>query len=444
MNKTSHGKITAAISILFIIAIGTPACDDPRSDAPKGAIKVGLLLPFTGEEASKGINYERAVTQLVETINDRGGIDGRPIWIEARDTHSNIENGMKSVIDLIKNENVIALIGPGDVALIQKMAPLVKSSGIPHILPEMVSSEALSTTDGWWFRIAPSIELMGCSLAQEMYNKRHRRIFIIHSDKMNDEAMADGIIHTLDWYHHGETDKAVSYKLEINENAVPISQLYSQISEFAPDVIVVITSPFAGSQIVQGLAFSLENIVWYLGPGLGSKVLFDNIPPDALDGAHVVSTEIADRLEGDNYQVMFKERWNDDIPFEMSYFYYDALAMLSIASERAAKINHSALTKAQLVTQLQAFSSTPGNRVNWNELVNGLEDIRSGQPVDYYGLTGPLTLNAEHSVDSALSIFRLYEIESNRLVFSTNVTCSQPLNDSLVRDTSSSKRAAIQ
>ena len=87
--------------------------------------------------------------------------------------------------------------------------------------------------------------------------------------------------------------------------------------------------------------------------------------------------------------------------------------------------------RAQLLSELRNFSVTPGSRIDWDEIASGLALIRQNQSVDYYGLAGPLTRNDEYSVDSALSIFRLYEIEGDPMVFGTNVTCSQPLSDSL-------------
>ncbi len=317
--------------VLGFATLLAASCAETRREAPEGAVKVGLLIPFSGEQASKGINFERAVTMLADAINDHGGIDGHVLWIETRDTHSDVEVGLRSAADLIENEKVSALIGPDDAELIKRMQPLVESAGISEILPEMVSKTSVTSSDGLWFRIAPSVELMGCALAQEIYNRQLRRVFVIYSKKLEWKAMAAGMSDTFEWYHNGSSEKALTQIVEIDEASTAVTELYSLVSEFRPDTIVMITSPFAGSEIVQGLANFLGKAHWYLGPELDSQVLFDNTPPGALNGSYVVNTEIANQSEGDKFKALFTDAWND-VPFEAAYFYYDALAVLSIAA----------------------------------------------------------------------------------------------------------------
>ena len=66
-----------------------PACSG-ATEAPDDTIKIGLLLPFTGNASATAANLERAAIYAVDRINAGGGVKGRQLKVVARDTHSEV------------------------------------------------------------------------------------------------------------------------------------------------------------------------------------------------------------------------------------------------------------------------------------------------------------------------------------------------------------------
>ena len=65
----------------------TLSCVEVAEDSPSDAVKIGALLPFSGELAASGINLERPLMMAADTINAAGGIQGKPVVIVAADSN---------------------------------------------------------------------------------------------------------------------------------------------------------------------------------------------------------------------------------------------------------------------------------------------------------------------------------------------------------------------
>ena len=62
-------------------------CVGEQGTTPVTAIRVGALLPYSGDLAASGINLERSLADGRGSINDSGGIDGRVVGVLAVDSN---------------------------------------------------------------------------------------------------------------------------------------------------------------------------------------------------------------------------------------------------------------------------------------------------------------------------------------------------------------------
>jgi len=75
-------------------AFQTSCIEETTIDAENNVL-VGLLLPFTGGDAALGAAYERAALMIKDTVNEAGGIGGKPIVFVSRDTFSDQDRAKK-------------------------------------------------------------------------------------------------------------------------------------------------------------------------------------------------------------------------------------------------------------------------------------------------------------------------------------------------------------
>jgi ABC-type branched-subunit amino acid transport system substrate-binding protein len=63
MNKSIHSNVTAFVflSLLLLITIGFVACNKDSTQNAQSAIKVGAILPLTGEAAAYGKSAQQGI-----------------------------------------------------------------------------------------------------------------------------------------------------------------------------------------------------------------------------------------------------------------------------------------------------------------------------------------------------------------------------------------------
>lgn len=101
--------------------------------APKKPIKVGIMYPATGFMAAEGHDQLRTCKLLVNEINRKGGLLGRPIKIFVEDTESSPKATVKKMKRLIIRDDVCAVIGGISTAVAQAGKKVAQKEKIPYM-----------------------------------------------------------------------------------------------------------------------------------------------------------------------------------------------------------------------------------------------------------------------------------------------------------------------
>jgi hypothetical protein len=179
------------------------------------------------------------------------------------------------------------------------------------------------------------------------------------------------------------------------------------------DAVVLATSPRAGALFVNEYdALSDRTPRWFLSPLLKTDLLVQNVAPTAREGAQGVAPKIFDL--SDVFPAAFAARWLGDQPLEGAYFYYDAVALVGFALEKAEGDPGEVPDFPELEAALIDAASTAGEARGWDEVESGLRRIREGADVNYSGLTGPILLDQCGSRRSGRT--SRFTVENGRIV----------------------------
>src|ERR1700739_2024283 len=122
--------VMAACALLFALETSPQAGDMPG--VTRTEIKVGGVFPFSGPAASIGL-VGRGVLAYVQSINDRGGINGRKINYIAYDDAYSPPKSVEHARKLVESDEVSFMFSqlgtPGNTAT----AKYLKSRGVPTI-----------------------------------------------------------------------------------------------------------------------------------------------------------------------------------------------------------------------------------------------------------------------------------------------------------------------
>ena len=123
------GMTTLASSLLL------SACQPSRNDG----LKLGTLVPTTGDLASIGQNLGRAAELAVETINDCGGVNGSPVTLINEDSQTDPVAASSAMTRLSEVEGVAGVVGAFASSVSSAAAKIAARNQVMMISPGSTS-----------------------------------------------------------------------------------------------------------------------------------------------------------------------------------------------------------------------------------------------------------------------------------------------------------------
>lgn len=383
MRSKRAASLVAAASLGFLL-VGCPPSQETLD--PDTSVTIGLLLPFTGTSAATASNFERATLFAAESINDVGGVRGKTIRIVARDTHSNVEESLRSVDELI-DEGAVAVIGPESPEVALAVRERLNDSEVVLVSPLVGAGDEADVDCTFpWYRLAPSARALGESLANHLVDRGISEIAILYGSGEYNTAFRSAVRNKFAGNVLGGT---VLIELSLDESASSYAAALRDVLDENPQAIVLSASPQTGA-----LAFTEANLIgigdaqWALSPLLKTQLFLQNIDAEQAEGAFGIAPSIFEL--GSEFSDAFSDRWLGDRPLEGAYFYYDAVGLLTIAWGLLGR--DEGYTYDEVTAAVVQAASTRGIGVGWNKIGDGLSYIEDGTDAHYTGLTGPLVM----------------------------------------------------
>jgi branched-chain amino acid transport system substrate-binding protein len=371
--------------LLVLVALaGVVACAPSPENDPH-AIKVGLLLPYTGASSATSNNFEHAVLFALDKINEGGGVQGRPVEVVAADTHSDPVHARESV-DMLIAAGVVVVIGPESAEIAADIKPILDANDIVFLSPLVgaADDDAVDCTTPW-FRLAPSARALGEALAKQASADLVARAALFYADGAYDQALGTAFKNR--FVSLGGT---VAVEQVLQSDAESYADVIPTADLAGVDAEVLSATPRAAALLVNELRFVDENKTrWYLSPQLKTDLLVENVAPQALEGASGVTPKIFDT--GPEFAAAFAARWSGDSPLDGAFFYYDAMALLAFGLERADLVDGE-IHAPELRASIAASTGNRGESGTWDQIADSLSRLRDGVDMNYSGLTGPILL----------------------------------------------------
>ncbi|MCB2294413.1 ABC transporter substrate-binding protein [Clostridium algoriphilum] len=126
-------KKKACLLLSMAMTVGLLAGCGAKGSSTTGDIKIGVVLPLTGQVSSFGKSGQNGIKLLEDQVNKAGGINGRKIKFIFEDDEGKPDTATTVGTKLISNDNVVALVGPLTSGSCIALGPIATQSKVPMI-----------------------------------------------------------------------------------------------------------------------------------------------------------------------------------------------------------------------------------------------------------------------------------------------------------------------
>ncbi|WP_336036058.1 ABC transporter substrate-binding protein [Halobacterium yunchengense] len=369
-------------------------------------LKVGVLLPFSGDYAWVGANVLPVVNMLVEDINDQGGIDGRQLSVVQGDTEASPDASVSATDRLVNVEDVDGVIGPTSITMSAVIDRLVENE-VPVVTPTAGTTSLDDRGGDYVFRTVSSDSLGGRAIARaardQEYNslQDYERMALMVGNKEVFQSFKEPVRSSFE-----EFGGTVTTAMDIRTGKASYSSEVQQMMDSDPEICVLIASVEDSVKITEaGFQAGYEGN-WFATQDQTNQDFLsqsDNRVTNDMLGLNAASyqpAQEAGRLEEFFSAITEYAGW-DEGSKTFATNTYDAMNVLALALKQVAA-NDEDFTGPNIAGAVPTVAKPPEEKVT--SYAEGAEAIEAGTDVDYEGLVGPINFDDDGDIVAPFSI----------------------------------------
>jgi neutral amino acid transport system substrate-binding protein len=415
-------KAIALTTLILSLGMLTAACQEasepPKTGgttgtSPQGSpadgsksLKLGSLLPSTGDLAALGQPMIASVPVLVKTVNACGGVNGAPVELVQANDQTDPSAGTEAMTKLVTVDKVAGVVGSFGSSVSMAAAAVAARKQVMLISPGSTSPDFTSKAknfQGFWARTAPSDAYQAPALAKLAYDRGFRKVATIVIN--NDYGVAFEKEFVNAFKKLGGTITNEAKPVRYDPKAASLKSEAAAAFQDKPDAVAAIMYGETGSLILKS--------AYEQGVSQGIPILLtDGMYDDALatkvgkgqDGKFIAAGVLG-TIPGASGTALteFTKIWETELkrPVEAYAAHsWDAAALLALAAE-AAKTNSGEGIK----TKMREVANAPGEEVG--NVCKALELLRQGKDINYQGASGNVDIDENGDVIGTYDVWEV-------------------------------------
>lgn len=159
-------------------------CQLTPTSSEANNLKIGTLLPITGDLSQYGTPMQETADLLVKTVNACDGVLGKPVTLVSADTQTDPAQGTQAMTKLVETDRVVGVVGAASSASSSAAIPIAVRNQVVQISPASTSPVFTERADkgefqGFWARTAPPDTFQSQALAQLANQKGFKTVAIL-------------------------------------------------------------------------------------------------------------------------------------------------------------------------------------------------------------------------------------------------------------------------
>jgi branched-chain amino acid transport system substrate-binding protein len=371
MNKKVWTGLVIAVAVVVVALL----IIQPWAPSSK-ALKVGAILPLTGDIASYGIRVKQGAEIAVKELDAK---ELPRMEIEFQDDQNVAKNAVSIMKTFCTVKRYPVVIGAAGSSVSSAIVPIANESKVVQISP-LSSSEKLTTQGGeFFFRVCPADDQQARILASWVAAKKLGKVAVIYTNN----AWGLGLADAFKAYYSAQTQGGIAVFEGMTEGQTDFRTVLTKVKSDGCGAIVSPTYPKEGGLLVRqakelGLTCDL-----YGADNWGAPE-FIQTAGTAADGCLFVAQYSYDGPEFQSLNREFKALTGKDADVFVAYG-YDTVYAIAHAAKNAQSRQGSDICRALRAVRFQGASGViefdqHGN-LKSDAFVNKI--IKNGKSTDY-------------------------------------------------------------
>lgn len=395
--KARHLPLAAALLAATILA-GVPAQAETK-------MKIGAVMPLTGELADYGPADLTGIKMAVEEINKAGGVLGGEVGLVVGDDQTSPQAGVDTAQKLVSVEKVSVLVGPlGSGVYIPVAKTVAVPAGVPMISGS-ASSPVISTLEskGFTFRTVPSDAFQGVALAELAQTKGYKSVGVMYTNNDYGKGLSEAFEKAFT-KAGGKVSAMVPYEAKQPSFRGEVQKA----STGKPDALVLIGYTGEGVPILKAALESGSFRKFLLSDGLKAPEIIDAVGQEYLEGtAGTAAAPMPGYPTAEAFKTAYVAKYHEVSPKPYIDTYYDAVYVMALAAEIAKSTDGAKIRDA-----VRSVSTEGGENVGPGDFAKAKQLIAQGKKINYQGASGALKFDAHGDVGGT---FAHWEIHNGKI-----------------------------
>jgi ABC-type branched-subunit amino acid transport system substrate-binding protein len=400
-------RIAALVAGVAATAAAVALTVAPAEGAPAKTcafqLRIGDVLPFTGDLAAYGANLDRAVKIAVSLQNaalKKAGLSKKISvkLVGSEDGQTQASASVEAATKLIKSNHANVIIG--EMAS-SATIPMAQSVTIPNKVVQISpTSSAPQITDiadnGYLWRTYPSDTLQGKVLAQAAIDQFGK------GSTVNIGARNDAFGTALKQLFVDQYEKLggkIGVNVSWNPDQANFDSEAQRLVSGNPAGWVIIDFPDTFQKFAPSLVRSGK---WDASKTLMTEALRNTTVLDAIGNPVVGLSGTAASAAGGPAGASFAAYWKAHVAGAKPYTGFEGTALDAANVAFLAALKACSSSAAKIKANLVDVSGQPGTKVTYLQLGRAIKLLRAGKGVDYEGAFSPVDFDAKGDIGSAV------------------------------------------
>ena len=381
-----------------------PASPSAPAECTNDTLKLGTLLPATGDLAFLGPPMFAAVDVAVADIDAAGGVLGKPVVLDVGDSGDTSTDVASQTVDAQLAKGVQVILGAASSGVSLTVIDKITSNGVLQISPANTAPALTEYPDnGLYFRTAPSDVLQGAVIGQVAAGEGYTSGATIAREDPYGIGLQDAFV--ADFEGSGGT---ITSKLTYDPAAADFAAEVAELKAGNPEFVVVIgfdeTVKLVQEMIKQGIG--PQDVQIFFVDGNISATAYKEFPADVMKGVKATVPTGDPSIDLDAFNKRLADQDSNVTDFAYGAQTFDAVTLVALAAEYAGCADAAAIAAA-----LPQVANADAGGESCATYADCLEIIKAGGQPNYDGVSGPLDFN--EFGDPKASTISVVEFTSN-------------------------------